>query len=144
MEKSLAKVKSFDELMFPLTKGQRDYIYLRMMGLEESEALQLIKRKAKAHSVWLSDKAFRELEEHVISNRSLYTEEAFRGFVRDLGLKAQQVLDGLIEKGLEWDELKQGDKPYVMKAVELIAKLAPSGKASEGYEEMLLRIRRKG
>lgn len=136
--------KSLEELFAPLTKGQRDYLYLRLMDLPIQESLRIANLKLSSYNkVWRLDGNFKELEDYILTKKEMYAKEAFAGYLQNIGVKAQKVLESLVEKGLAWDTLNQGDKPYVFKAIELIAKLSPKGGGDkQGYEEMILKIRR--
>ena len=143
MSTELVKQESLSDLLQPLNKGQKDYIYLRLMGVPVGEAMRISNRSPFLPSVWRADDPnFRALEERILSNSDIYAKEAFNDYIFKLGGKAHKIIDDLVEMGLTWNDLKKEDKPYVMKAVDLAFKSHGSS-SSEGYEEFLLRLRRK-
>ena len=138
-------VKALTEILAPLTRGQRDYLYFLLMDITKHEALKMANRRSiTLETHWWQDPEFKEIEIQVLNNKEVYAKEAFGGFIQSLGAKAQKVIEDLVERGLEWDSVKQGDKPYVMRAIELITKLKPHSERAESYEEMLFRVRRTG
>lgn len=145
MTKEVTTYKPLQEVMEPLTKGQREYLVLRLMGLAVNEALRLANRKEGSLHIWKHEDGFNEVETYLLSNRDAYVKEAFGDAVSLTALKAQKVIEMLVDKALEWDNpevLKQADKCYVMKAVELAKKMGIVERP-ENYEEAIFKMRRK-
>ena len=129
---------SLSDILKPLSVKQREFYYLRLMGLEDKKVLSLIKRgKDTLCKIWPRDESFKSIGEYLAENADRYSEEA-TAFIRG------KVLASILAMGLEWETLSGGDKRYVMRAVELVYKKnpLPLGMIEESYEQKLKRIRR--
>ena len=141
-ELTIYQGKNFVELIKPFSKAQQDYLYLRVMGFPIKRAMELSDRQKDTVKVWrMDDPDFKCVEEYLIENQKLYREEALTYFNQFGGDSVHYGLMSLAERINDWDTVEQRDKPYIMKAVELISKMRP-GSTKEGYEEWLLRIRK--
>lgn len=138
------ELRSLTEVIKDLTKGQRAYIYYRLMGLTEVESIKLASRKEGSLHVWQHDEAFRQVETFIMANLSHYAEEAFGDIAITGALKAQEIINHLLELGLSWDEQSRTDKPYIMQAVNIARRgVSENPSDKESYEEMIHRVRRR-
>ena len=136
--------RTFTDLIQEFSKAQQDYLYLRVMGFPIKRAMELSDRKKDTVKVWrLDDPRFKCLEEYLVSNCAIYREEALSYFNQFGGDSIHYGLICLADRINEWDTVEQRDKPYIMRAVEIISKMRQGGNAKEGYEEWLMRVRRK-
>lgn len=140
--------RSFTDLIQEFSKAQQDYLYLRVMGFPIKRAMELSDRKKDTVKVWrLDDPRFKCLEEYLVSNCAVYREEALTYFNQFGGDSIHYGLMSLAEKINDWasdsNSVPQRDKPYIMRAVEIISKMRSGSSKNEGYEEWLMRIRRK-
>ena len=138
MGAELVKRDGFQGLIKEFSPVQQDYFYLITVGLGQKEAMKLVNRKSDTARAWRFDSGFGEVERYLIEHRGEYQEEALRYFsanltALDYGLKM------LADKLYDWDNVKQGDKQYVMKAYELLKKISPKVRGIESYDEMILR-----
>ena len=127
-----------------LSKGQRDYLTYRLIGIEEGIALQWAQKKLHTLERWERDGNFIKVEAEILGNRELYIQEAYADIVTATGLVVDKALFELAVKALDWESIEREDKPYVMKALEILKKvsLPPPGSGTTVYEEMIKRIRR--
>ncbi len=140
------KEKTIVELFEPLTKGQRLYLYLRLVGLDRRDALRNANRKASSLRVWLADDPqFSAVEEYVLGNKEKFLKEAKVAFMGYFTAESIAGLVDMLERGKEWDKLPREDKPYVMQARLFFAKLGSNITPKDGgsYEEMIHRIRKE-
>lgn len=134
--------KSLSELTADLTKGQRDYLYLRLLDFPENDALRLASRGKASLWGWRRGGAFDALEAHLLSEKGRYAEEAGLSFFKAIGPKAQLFLDWLIDKGFS-EKSSIPERQQALRAVEILSRFKPRPKETEGYEEMLFKVRRK-
>ncbi len=140
MEKELPK---YEEVVFPLGKHQKEYLALRIMGLDSSKSCRVIGRNLNIVKFWNRNTVFKEALSTVLDNQDAYLPMARQSFINRLSAKALLVLNHLLDKGLSWDKLDRTDKGYVMKAAELgigLDKLSSGDKGS--YEEIIFRARK--
>ncbi len=124
--------------LWGVTEAQRNYAVLILRGMGNEEAVKISQVQPSAE--------FGIVMKWLIENREIYAEEALEAFIRDLTVKAQEILSRLLSKGLErWDELDFHDRQHVMTAVEMIArgtKGREGGKKS--YEKEVMEKHRRG
>ena len=143
--------RTLEQLIEPLTKGQKDYLRFLVMGMTQDEALKAscIKTSSLVR-VWRQDENFAEVETFLTANREKYHKEALTTFVDNLGGKSQMALNWLVDLAVNpdntdnpWLKVKQGDKPYILQAIKIIN---PNVKVTQGeytYDEMILKLRRE-
>ena len=146
MEESKAVVTvgltAYRELLGGLPEVQRQYISLIVRGMCPSIAEVLIRRTHNTLSHhWFLDPEFQKVKEYALSHQEFYQEEAKTVFLEALSMKAQELLDMLVEKGLrEWDKLGKDDKKAVIQAVSLVRRdIHAKEGSSANYDELILR-----
>lgn len=144
MDKALVKVEPLQAVLKGLTRGQKDFLTYRIIGIEPGQALRILQRKTSTlEGHWKYDEAFKEVEAEVLANRELYIHEASAEIATSTVIMVDKALYELALMALDWGSVKQGDKPYVMKALELLKKIQlPMGKGDIVYEEWVKRVRR--
>ncbi len=138
----VAERTSLQELMAGLSKAQRMYLSLSLRGMSHAEALAVVEVKSKTVVEW--GEGFRKVAGYVLSHadREIYQKEALEIFASNLSVKAQELIDTLLDKGIhKWEEIDRYDKSCVMQAIGLVAKRGMGGKGEGGgsYEELILR-----
>ena len=146
-ERIEAEGKTFEELMKPLRYRQREFLVLRLMGIERNIVLRRIERKYATYNAWARGEEFRKAERLFLGLRERYIEDALGWFILHKARpEAIAILGMLLRKGLDsWDILDKGDKQSILKAVELVMKfdtIIEGGKAVS-YEEMIIKLRKQ-
>ena len=137
----VAKKKTFSSLTAPYSDAKKDYLYLRVIGIEAGESMRIINCRPNTVRVWRADdESFLQLESYLVENRDLYLEEAEAYFP----LRLQKIRFGLAELASrinDWDKVGQSDKPYILRAIELLLKISPmrSSAGQQSYDELILR-----
>lgn len=134
------EILSWSEVTTPLTQGQKDFLYGRLMDMTESEALRLAGRKRSSLRIVWRRSEFKEIEKHVLKHKEHYKKEASQDFISGLTAKAQKGLERLADMGLRWDTVKKEDKSFALRAMQIIAGY-PSKKGGGGYEEEIFKKR---
>lgn len=138
------KDQSFAELVSGFTEGQRNYLYYLACGFRSQRAIKLIGRQCSSLGrVWRGVDRFSAVEKYIEEHPLQFREEAFKLLISTWTPIAQQAFMQLLEKGLEWERVDAGDKPYVFKAIMFVLDQGNGPGIKEGYEEMLFKIRRR-
>ena len=136
---------SLQGILQPFNPRQRYYFLCRILGMGEGRAIKQAQRSQKTlEYAWHKNNDFISMEEYLLANRRKLAKEAQELWFSQMEEKAQQALDNLVDMASEWELLKQGDKQYVWKAIELIAKKqAISTIVPETWEEKVMIRHRK-
>lgn len=138
-QKSLADI--FKE--HKTSDAQEMYLSLVARGATPAIAGHLTGMKYQTVQHWLDREDFQKLAVFVGDSRDVYREEAQRLFFSNLSVKAQHILELLIDKGIaDWDKLDKMDKTCVMQALNIIGKHTLTDVTAQGrgsYEELILR-----
>ena len=140
MEVTEYKGLGLSEILAPLTKGQRAYLSLQVMGLEEEDALNLLKFTKETVRGWLYEEAFKVRREWLLTHPEKFEEQAMVAFVNGMQYGALVVLGNLVEMGKDWEGIKAGDKKYIMQAIGLVSKIGTKPKSGDSYDEWLKRV----
>lgn len=128
-------------------EAQKDYLCLRIKGLDEEGALKGAKRKKETLEFWRkNDQKFKEEERYLIDNRILYSKDAgeyFSGYLFSITFGLLKVAN----KISEWEELKTTEKNEVFRACKLLSELQKSAPAentkNKSYDDRVLESHRK-
>ncbi len=139
------KGKSLVEILGGLCKSQQEYICLRLRGMGSEEAIKVINRKiGTLVEVWTKEEAFNDIFWWLYNNpeRERYAQEALVIFTGNLSVKAQELLNNLLDMGIErWEGLDKTDKSSVMRAIDIVTKKGGEGREGGSYEEIIMRRR---
>ncbi len=130
------------DIIRPLRDQQRDYIFLKLVGMNNADAVDLIDRSSKTVERWrqLNDQEFEAIESYLMSNKEKYVEDAAREYARIKRAKAILALAFIADKAFEWDTLDKVDKQSVLTALRELKDIGGDGKKGAiPYEEMILR-----
>ena len=123
--------------------AQQMFLSLILRGMYSEEARKQVGIKTGTVDIWEKDDGFSGVASFVMAHRALYQGEALKIFVGNLEVKAQEVLDTVITKGLKWDELEKADKGFVLQAVNMVTRrFGEAGNPKFGpgtYEEVIAR-----
>jgi len=124
-----------------LSNAQVSYLSLWLRGLQPCLARDVTGVKYNTIIKWDGDETFKAVEKYLDDHSSEYKEQALTMFVGTLSAKAQELLDSLIDKGInKWDTLDKTDKQCIMQALSIIQKRERGKDSSPGsYEELILR-----
>jgi len=135
-------MKELDKIVDVLSEEQKRYLFYRVFGMNEAEALKVTSTSKAELVSWRNTEGFQAGEREIVEHPERYYNEAGQAFAQTLGLKAMMVLDNVLTRGLKWGELHVGEMPHVMKAVALMLELKkPREQAKSGFEEKLREIK---
>lgn len=128
-------------------EAQKDYLCLRIKGLDEEGALKGAKRKKETLEFWRkNDIKFKEEERYLIDNRNVYSKDAgeyFSGYLFSITFGLLKVAN----KVSEWEELKSTEKNEVFRACKLLSELqktvAQPSEKNKSYDDKILENHRK-
>ena len=137
------KVRDLYEILNQFNEAQRDYLCLRIKGLDEDGALKGSKRKKATLDFWrMNDIKFKEEEVYLLEKRGEYKKEAgeyFSGYLFSITFGLLK----LASKVVDWEELSKADKQEVFKACQLLNEMQRKGvdkKVTEtSYDEEILK-----
>ncbi len=130
------------DIIRPLRDQQRDYLFLKLVGMNNADAVQLIDRSSKTVEYWRdnNNKDFESIENFLMANKEKYVEDAAREYARIKRAKAILALAFIADKAFDWDNLDKVDKQSVLTALRELKDIGGDGKkGSIPYEEMILR-----
>ena len=130
------------EIIHPLRNEQRDFLYLRLVGMNRLDALEVIDRTAPTLTQWRErdDNGFRSIEKFLLDNKERYVEDAAREYAKLKRAKAILALSFIADKAFKWDTLDKVDKQSVLTALRELKDIGVDGKKGNiPYEEMILR-----
>lgn len=126
MEKFLDVVDEFND-------NQKEFLALRVMGFEWKMVVTLMNMSRPAVTFWRGSERFLEVEEDLVKNKDKYltqVQEYFHGKLDAI----DYALMKLAHRIVDWDNIEKIDKPYIMKAVEMVKKrYGETGKKKDGY-----------
>ena len=94
------QITRLEDVLAPLNSTQRQYICLRLIGMNPEEARVTLSRRPATIDRWLVEPNFRELEDFVVANRERFKGDALQVWATSLTAKARYFLEALIEEGL--------------------------------------------
>ena len=100
MGKMELPAQKLEDVLAPLNSAQRQYICLRLIGMNPEEARVTLSRRPATIDRWLVEPNFRELEDFVVANRERFKGDALQVWATSLTAKARYFLEALIEEGL--------------------------------------------
>ena len=133
-------MKNLQEIIEPLTELQQDFLYYQLMGLPKADAAKLLNIHGHMVRKWSETEEFEKVSSYVLENREKFKAEAPAVRKHYIMLKVGRALENLVDMSLKWGELDKYDKPYCMRALELMAKIVPTTKDST-YEDSLLKLK---
>lgn len=144
VEKSVVAYKDTPliEIISSLRNEQRDFLYLRLIGMNRNDALDIVDRTSQTLQDWRgrSDGDFDIIEKFLMVNKEKYIEEAAKEYARVKRAKAILGLALIADKAFKWDELDKVDKQSVLTALRELKDIGGDGKKGGiPYEEMILR-----
>ena len=142
------KGKGLREIIAPLKAEQRDFLFLRLLGLKVNKALLKVDRSQGGLEKWrmANIRGFDEIEEYLEENREEYIEEIAERYGKMVRARAILALAQLGERALDWEKVAEKDKRYVFGALQELKRLgSEKGNSSggESYEEIILKRHRK-
>lgn len=141
-EVSIYKDLPLVDIIRPLRDQQRDYLFLKLVGMNNADAVELINRSSKTVEFWRdnNNKDFGVIEDFLMANKEKYVEEAAREYARIKRAKAILALAFIADMAFDWKELDKVDKQSVLTALRELKDIGGDGKKGAiPYEEMILR-----
>ena len=114
MEKFLDVIEEFND-------NQKEYLALRVMGFEWKFVMMLIGLSQNAISYWKGSQRFLEVESLLVANKKEFLPQV-QDYFNDKMAAIDYSLLKLASKIVDWDNVEKIDKPYIMKAVEMVKK----------------------
>lgn len=141
--------KSYAELVGCLTRSQRLNLTFLLCGYSPQEARKKASVRQSTIEDWLVEPNFVMLREYILTNREKYRQDALALWANDLTIEARRLIQILMDKIDQWNELEKEDKMYVWRAVELLNKLKFGEKKEEkegdsgSYDELIIKKHRE-
>lgn len=136
--------RSLNEIIEHFPEESQRFLLLKMSGLSDKQSLEYMNLKKTDLDKWRALPDWKVAEDHLMANVDLYELSATKEWTRRVRGMVQSLIERLIEKGKDWDNLDRDDKKVVMQLIGLVSGRTTTKKTEPtSYDQYIKKLRRK-
>ncbi len=136
--------RSLNEIIENFPDDSQRFLLLKISGLTDKQSLAYMSLKQANLDGWRALPDWKAAEDHLIANADMYEISATKEWTRRVRGMVQALIEKLIEKGKDWDNLEASDKRTVMQLISLVSgRTNPKKSEPTNYDQYIKKLRMK-